>query len=463
MRHDFFSLSLLGVALVVSHCFTRRTEAANVPGLIGDGIADDSDAIQRAIHAKLGELQFSKGKYRLAKTIEIDLDQVGFTSLQGGGVATFIMTGPGPAFRWRGTHEGSADPNSFKDNVWERQRSPMIDGIEIIGSHPDASGIEADGTMQLTVTRTVVRKAKHALHLVTRNRNVIVSDCHFYENRGIGIFLDDVNLHQINVVGSHISYNDMGGIVSVGGNVRNLHVTGCDIESNMSPSQSPTANILIDCRASEYGTAEVSITGCTIQHNSRSKGSANIRIHGQGREGSRSQETRWGNVTITGNIMSDVETNIDLDGCRGVTLSGNTCWMGYAHNLRLNQCRHVLMTANNFDRNPRYSYGDATSTKNLIAFTDCEDLTISGLHVSHVVTDGVPILFERCRRINFSSSSVLDCSLPSIVMRDVSNSLISSLLVSPIESNSKVQAIQLEHCQNTIVKETAMVAPSIAK
>jgi len=28
---------------------------------------------------------------------------------------------------------------------------------------------------------------------------VIVSDSHVYENRGIGVFLDAVNLHQINV------------------------------------------------------------------------------------------------------------------------------------------------------------------------------------------------------------------------------------------------------------------------
>ena len=32
--------------------------------------------------------------------------------------------------------------------------------------------------MQLTVTRTVIRKALHAIHLVRRNRNVIVADCH---------------------------------------------------------------------------------------------------------------------------------------------------------------------------------------------------------------------------------------------------------------------------------------------
>ena len=72
-----------------------------------------------------------------------------------------------------------------------------------------------------------------------RGRNVIISNCHLYKNRATGLFLDDCNLHQINVVGSHISYNPAGGIVVRGGAVRNLHVGTCDIEAN-------TVNVLIE-------------------------------------------------------------------------------------------------------------------------------------------------------------------------------------------------------------------------
>ncbi|CAN5173200.1 hypothetical protein BH23VER1_BH23VER1_36100 [soil metagenome] len=45
-----------------------------------------------------------------------------------------------------------------------------------------------------------------------RNRNVIISHCHIYHNSGVGIYLEGLNLHQISVVGSHISYNRLGGI-----------------------------------------------------------------------------------------------------------------------------------------------------------------------------------------------------------------------------------------------------------
>ena len=68
--------------------------------------------------------------------------------------------------------------------------------------------------MELTITRVHVRKVLHAIHLVGNNRNIILSDCHLYENGGIGVFYDNVNLHQSNIVGCHISYNDGGGIVS---------------------------------------------------------------------------------------------------------------------------------------------------------------------------------------------------------------------------------------------------------
>ena len=84
------------------------------------------------------------------------------------------MAGPGPAFKFIGTHGGTASPQTVKPNVWERQRTPMIDGIEVVGNHAEASGIEATGTMQAIFSRVTVRNALHGIHLTTRNRNVIV-------------------------------------------------------------------------------------------------------------------------------------------------------------------------------------------------------------------------------------------------------------------------------------------------
>jgi hypothetical protein len=437
---------------------------------IGDGKADDTEAIQQAIDNGVSSISLSPGRYRLTRPLIVDLDKSGFVSFSGNGVATLVMQGAGPAIRFVGTHQGTADPHTFKKNVWERQRAPMIDGIEILGEHPEAVGVEADGTMQLTLTRMVVRNVLHGIRLTKRNRNVLIADCHVYENRGVGIYLDAVDLHQINVNACHISYNEQGGIVSRQGNVRNLHISGCDIESNMSPATPPTANILIDCTESLSGTAEVAITGCTIQHNSKSKDSANIRMIGHGIAKGVHPVVRWGNVAITGNVLSDVATNIHLDGCRGITLQGNTIWMGYDHNLLVENCSNIVIGPNNLDRNPRYDYGNAAQSKNSVLFRNCEDCTIQGLHVSHVHESTAGIEFDRCRRFNVSSCTILDCDGPGILLRNVSQSLITGCMirddrVSRVSSPSlRIEAGQENTFSNNVLAHGSETPPnSIAR
>ena len=114
-------------------------------GAKGDGVSDDDAAIQKAVDSKAGTIRFPPGTYKLSKTIEVDLDKVGWTAFVGEGTARLVMTGPGPAIRFVGTHEGTADPKSFKDSVWEKQRMPRVSGLEIVGGHPEADGIEASG------------------------------------------------------------------------------------------------------------------------------------------------------------------------------------------------------------------------------------------------------------------------------------------------------------------------------
>ncbi|MFZ5833749.1 MAG: serine hydrolase [Planctomycetota bacterium] len=395
-------------------------------GAVGDGLADDTAAIRKAIAAGVGEVRFDPGRYRVTETITIELDKVGYTSLVADGAAQVIMAGAGPAFRFVGTHEGSAAPNTFEPNVWQRQRSPSVVGLEILGAHEEADGIEADGTMQLTISRSVLRKLRHGIHLVRRNRNVLISASHIYENRGIGVFYDQVNLHQSNIVGSHISYCRGGGVVVRGGDVRNIHIGTCDIESNMGPDGPPTANVLLDSTGGSVG--EVAIAGCTIQHNSTSPDSANIRILGGG-EGGRQGPTQEGHVTIGDNVLSDVRVNIHIRNARGVTITGNTFWMGYDHNVLVEDSSDIVMGANNLDRNPRYAYGDAATTRNVIVFRNCRDCTLSGVHLKGAFQGAAGLLLDRCERMNVTGCTVLDCEPVGLLLKDVRLSRVSDCLV----------------------------------
>src|SRR3954464_178687 len=111
-------------------------------GAMGDGEHDDTEAIEHALAEGDGELQFRRGDYRISRTIVVDLNKYHRTSIQArGGLAKLLMYGRGPVFELRGTHTGSADPNSFKPQVWQNERMPTISEIEIEGRHPEADGI----------------------------------------------------------------------------------------------------------------------------------------------------------------------------------------------------------------------------------------------------------------------------------------------------------------------------------
>ncbi|NUQ66203.1 MAG: right-handed parallel beta-helix repeat-containing protein [Pirellulales bacterium] len=446
--HPFVILSaLVGMALSASAAEPQPVKTVRNFGAAGDGVADDTAAIQSAVDASAGDLLFPRGVYRISRPVVIDLDKAGPASVVGTGAAKIVMAGPGPAIRFVGTHEGTAAPASVKPTVWERQRMPMVEGLVIVGDHPDACGIEAIGTMKLTVTRVTVRGVLHAIRLAVRNRNVIVSDCHLYENRGVGLFLDDVDLHQINVTGSHISYNAQGGIVVRAGSVRNLHVSGCDIEGN-------AQNILLDSAGSATGVAEVAITGCTLQHPG-GEDSANIRFIGADPEGART----WGFLTITGNVFTDTETNIDIRKARTVSITGNTVGTGYRHSLRIEDSSNITIGPNTFDRHPRYR--DEQTADNALWLGKCDDVTISGLHVNGVRRTEGGLVLEDCRRVNLTGCTILDCDNAGLVFKAVSDSRVSDCLIrNDIAGDAAWRSIKLAGGRGNMVVDNLLGGPA---
>jgi len=421
------------VAFTQLHTFSADIAPKTVRdfGAIGDGQTDDTAAIQKAVDSGIGAIAFPKGVYHLSNTITVDLDKTGFTSLVADGTAKIVMAGSGPAFHFVGTHEGSADPGSFKPNVWEKQRMPLVRGLEITASegNKEADGIEATGTMQLTVTETVIHDLHHAIHLTKRNRNIIVSACHLYHNSGCGVLYDHVNLHQSNIVGCHISYCAGGGVVTRGGEVRNVQIGTCDIESNMTPDAPASANVIID--STDGSTDEVAITGCTLQHNNKSAGSANIWVIGKGITSLKnSTETQEGHIAIIGNAMSDVKVNIHLQHARGVTITGNTFWEGFEHDLLIEDSQAIVVGPNDFDRNPRYVVnGNWSKDLNGLTFRNCADCKLSGFIVKSVWKKPAAVSLENCDRMTLTDLSVLDSDGIGLWMKDCTRCRVSDCVV----------------------------------
>jgi len=357
-------------------------------GATGDGMSDDTEAIRHAVREGDHVLHFPPGTYRITGTIEIPLEQFGPLGIDGtSGTARILMEAPGPALRLIGTHGGTGDPSSMKGNVYPAQRLPTIQNLEIEGAHPEADGIQIVRTMQPVFEGVLIRKCRHGIHLVDRNRNVLISHCHIYNNVGVGIFLDGVNLHQINIVGSHISYNRLGGIRIERSEIRNLQITGNDIEyNNHAPPKSeqsktepvPTAEIYVDCTDEGASVAEVTITSNTIQATVSPAG-CNIRVIGVKRNAGYSAHL-W---SISGNVIGSQENNVHLTGCHGFSIGSNCIYSCDNRNLLIEESRQINLSGNMSRRHAGHFHTGIRIVKS-------SDVTITGCSVHDEHPEGQP-------------------------------------------------------------------------
>lgn len=339
-------LIMLSVILWSGLAGFLHAESVREFGAVGDGVTDDTASIERAIaETTTGEIQFPRGDYRISRTIEIPLSKTGRISLDGyGGVGRVTMAGSGPAFRIVGTHQSTASPAGFTETTWQHERMPQVRGLEILGDHPEADGIEFVRVMQPTLIGVLIREVRNGVVLSTRNRNLLVDSCHIYNCSGIGVFFDRVNLHQAIIHGSHISYCKGGGIKIVDGEIRNFQITGNDIEYNFDPDAEQSADIWFDIR---NGTvAEGTISSNTIQAKV-SPGGANIRFIGPKAASHPTPMSMW---TISGNIIGSQTVNVHLVRCRGMALTGNHIYSGNERTMVLEDCQNIVVGTNSLDQ-----------------------------------------------------------------------------------------------------------------
>jgi parallel beta-helix repeat protein len=394
-------------------------------GAKGDGVTDDTKAVQHAVEQGDGHLVFPRGTYRLSGPIVVELLRLGPFAISGeGGVARLRIDVPGPALRIVGTHDKSALPSDFRPTVWERERMPTVSDIEIVGNHEQSDGIELEGTMQATIRGVLIRRCRYGIHLVRRNRNILVADSHIYHGRasGIGIFFDGVNLHQTNIIGCHISYCPHAGIKVQRSEIRNLQITGCDIEYNHDREQPDSADVWIDAR--EGTVREGTIASNTIQAKP-SPGGANIRIEGPPLDAA-SGAGLW---TIVGNVLQDQETNLLLRSCRGVAVTGNSFAVAMRHSILVDRSRHITIGTNTFDHNPDYGGNRVDG----IAIRGSANVILSGLILedsrSGTPESGAAIDVRESREITISSCQILDSAYRGIDLADVSRSRINDCTI----------------------------------
>lgn len=397
-------------------------------GAIGDGQADDGRALQHMLDEARGVLTLAKGTYRITQPLVLDLTKLGYGAIRGeGGVARIVMAGPGPALRIVGDHQGTAWPASVKPHTWDGERFPTVSGLEIVGEHPQAVGIELRKTMKCVVSQVLVRRCRIGIHLVERNRDFLLADSSLYDNHEFGVMFDRCNLHQIIIHGCHISWNKVAGIMSLGGDVHNLQIVGNDIEynnatagaSNVPADQKPDlkdhpggAEIWFDAR--EGIASEVTISGNTIQATVQT-GGANIRIVGAAVPRPQLADAPAGVKTdtahlinITGNVLGSQWRALDVRHASRITIVGNTLYDSADLTLFASHCSGIAVSGNTVT----WRGNDSEPTKDGFRIEDSDNVLLSGLATQRLCAGsperGGAIHFIRCRECSVSDCQILD-------------------------------------------------------
>jgi hypothetical protein len=457
MNRIFSLVWLPGAAVFLAVVSLASASSVRDFGAKGDGVTDDTAAIEAAVRgAKDGAVEFPRGRYRLTRTVEIKLAEVGTLGLIGqGGSATVIMAGPGPAFRLVGSHDkGTADPKSVKPVTWERERMPTLDGLEIVGAHPEADGVEFRNTMMPTVRGVLIRQVRHGLHFTARSRNVLIDGAHVYDCSGVGVFLEAVNIHQIIISASHISYCKLGGIKVLGSEIRNFQITGNDIEYNFSTDGPPAADIWFDL-AGKGSVREGTISGNTIQA-LYSKGGANIRF-----TGIPGNPLKVGVWSITGNHIANQETSIHLQDAAGVTITGNTFMRGFERQLVVERSRNIIVSGNVFDHNVDYFTPNTKSTGGIVIDRSTavivSDNLIEGIEAGTPESGGALVVTDS-REVTLSGNQVRAPKVRGVYIARSSNVRLSDTIVTEEPGKSRMlAAVELTGpCPGTVVRNNTL-------
>ncbi|HJT78549.1 MAG TPA: right-handed parallel beta-helix repeat-containing protein [Gemmataceae bacterium] len=399
-------------------------------GAKGDGKTDDTAALGHALQQGDGRLVLTRGDYRISRPLIVDLAALGPVSISGdGGTARLVMAGPGPAIHLVGSHAKTADPKDFAEGVWRKERMPTVEGLAIVGAHPEADGVRIEGAMQPVLRGLLIRRCRHGVHLIHRDRNVIVAECHIYDNSGVGVFLDRVNLHQTNLVGNHISYCKQGGIKIAGSEVRNIQISGNDIEYNFDLKAAESADVLFDCR--DGTVREATIVGNTIQAK-QSPGGANVRLVGAGRD----NPNATGLLAISGNLLGSQAAVLHLRACRGVVVSGNCIYSGYRYAIRAEDSENLVIGPNTIDHNPEYK-GKSTDQ---VLLRNCRNVTLSGLTVQHTLAaeeePAASVEIDGCHNVSLTGAQVIGARVRGVLVKGSTAVRVADCTIRPREGDA---------------------------
>lgn len=316
------------------------------PDIVGDGVTDDTEALQDIIDNYENVILPSGLHIKITDSITIDTAD---SKLFDGGNSEIIISGDFPAFVISGSIVSpmTATPVSLNNQIINDEGSFEFKNIKIRSNDSTkGTGIEIDSCFKTNIRDCYIHNAKTGIHFVGRSRDLMVEGNQIYACWNYGLHFEDVNLHQLNVVGNHISYCLKCIYLETPNSMANIQIVGNDIEVSNYPT-SPLDEEDFECICIESGDGldgilqEFVISGNTIQGHSRnnvtieiSGGSARyIRLlsftgnHISNCKKSLMKLTRVHNATIQGNTFANAgEYAIEMvNYCEKINITGNDC------------------------------------------------------------------------------------------------------------------------------------------
>lgn len=286
-------------------------------GARGDGLVDDTEAIQKAVDSITGKgaLWFAPGKrYLISDTIDIDVSKVRAII---GNNAQIVVSEDVPAFHIQGSKTTGTALPSQNTVIATEELSPSISDLQVYSNQSPYKGVgfRIEGTFGLRITGCHLFRLVTGIELVNRNRNIIIQGNHIWDCLNYGIHYNGGNLHQNIIAENHISYLDKAIFVDEA-DVHNLHIVGNDIEGSGSSN-------LIHIKGTRGATvSQVQIASNSIEDHMENTG-ALLRVE---------NATASGDTTaimeIVGNEFSSSNTDaIEFSGdnatIKSVTITGN--------------------------------------------------------------------------------------------------------------------------------------------
>ena len=280
---------------------------------------------------------------------------------------------------------GPTGPNyAPNDLIAENEMNGFINRLNIRSKTPYlADGIEVGNSIGLTVQNCKMYKLRNGLITSGGARNFIYENNYIYNNSQNGMLFDDVDLHQFQIIGGHISYN-YNNIKFIDSDMANGQLTGVSLENNWGNENTgftKSGSLITFESTGVIKTAKkhlyeaFMITGCNIQdHNTNNTGPLiNMDV----------PENGISDIMIGNNLIGNSAANVPavfMRGVNGANLNNNSI-VGYAYAMFNTSIKiagvNKLININNNHLEKPIDYSEATITKMKISDNLLEDFTMS--------------------------------------------------------------------------------------